>query len=149
MDVTVIAHSKPVLFSMNSSCVQELDLKKLPRFEFYDSGLRGSTRECIEKVKQWNASHPEKIEELDSQMGNATELALQSLQQFEKNPEQGIEGIAKAMSQAQACFETWGLVPAELIKQKNELLSQGAMAVKLTGAGLGGFWVALWPLDKR
>ena len=48
------------------------------------------------------------------------------------------------MALAQQCFETWGLVTPELIEQKYELLKQGALGVKLTGAGLGGFWVALW-----
>ena len=79
------------------------------------------------------------VASLDEQMNSATETALQALREFK------IPKLAEAMNQAQACFETWGLVSSELMDQKHELLKQGALAVKLTGAGLGGFWVALWP----
>jgi len=78
-------------------------------------------------------------------MGRATLSALQALRDFERNPKTSEIELGSAMNQAQGCFEEWGLVPDELIEQKQELLKQGALAVKLTGAGLGGFWVALWP----
>jgi mevalonate kinase len=140
MDIHAIAHAQPILYSMAGGAQVLGDVRKFPRFELFDSGRRGLTRECIERVK---AQPPMTAQLLDSKMGEATQMAREALKDY------SLSALAQAMNQAQECFEAWGLVPNELIEQKNELLKQGALAVKLTGSGMGGFWVALWPdLDK-
>ncbi|MBC7396201.1 MAG: hypothetical protein H7333_02065 [Bdellovibrionales bacterium] len=145
MDVSAIALSHPILFSMENKGQVLKELEKFPRFEFYDSGKRGLTKECIEVVKHWRANNPDQRDALDDEMQSATEAALKGLQLYQTNARAGEAQVASAMAQAQYCFETWGLVSPELLFQKEDLLKQGALAVKLTGAGLGGFWVALWP----
>ncbi len=143
MDVQVIVESQPILFTMGKKA-EVLGLENLPRFELYDSGKRGQTRECIEIVKHWQGKYPHLVIQMDDQMDEATTLAKKGLELFSTQPRAGEDLIAKAMNLAQNCFETWGLITPELMEQKHELLKQGALAVKLTGAGLGGFWVALW-----
>lgn len=146
MDIHAIALAHPILYSQGRA--QKLtQVQRLPRFELFDSGKRGLTRECIEKVRSISDSA---ARTLDTQMDEASEMALHALETYSNGSRtEGLQALAKALNQAQACFEAWGLVPNELFDQKNELLKQGALAVKLTGAGMGGFWVALWPdLDK-
>ena len=87
---------------------------------------------------------PHLVDHFDDQMSESTRIAYQALINFSKSPRESEQQLARAMTLAQQCFETWGLVTPELIEQKHELLKQGALGVKLTGAGLGGFWVALW-----
>lgn len=148
MDVSVIAQAKPILFSMKNGAEVLTDFKRHPHFEFYDSGKRGQTKLCIDLVTTWRSGSLGLAKKFDDQMNLATEEALGALHRFEALPSDAELVLARAMTRAQVCFEAWGLVPDELLKQKNDLLKQGALAVKLTGAGLGGFWVALWP-DRR
>lgn len=145
MDVSAIAAGTfPILYSVEKGAQIISSLGSLPRFELYDSGKRGQTKECIQKVKHWQQSMPHLVNHYDEQMGEATKIALDALKNFSKNPRQSEMELGNAMKLAQECFETWGLVTPELMEQKHELLKQGALGVKLTGAGLGGFWVALW-----
>jgi mevalonate kinase len=145
MDVSAIAAgSTPILYSMESGANLIPSLGSFPRFELYDSGKRGSTKECIQKVKHWQQTMPHLVELYDDQMAEATRMAHQALLSFSTHPREAEDLLAKAMTLGQNCFETWGLLSPELIEQKHDLLKQGALAVKLTGAGLGGFWVALW-----
>lgn len=146
MDVNVIAYAQPILYSLNAETREQkaemIGLGCMPTFKLYDSGKRGQTRECIERVQSWiqvNAQHP-----YDEQMHEATLMAKDAMAIFGEQPDVALKMLAQAMNQAQACYEAWGLVTPELMTQKQELLKQGALAVKLTGAGLGGFWIALW-----
>jgi mevalonate kinase len=144
MDVNAIAIGRPIEFTMESGAKALTGLERLPRFELYDSGLRGQTIDCVEKVKHWRGLNPHLCQRFDQKMDEAGALAKEGLLRFQHDPTGGEDRIAQAMNDAQHCFETWGLLTPELIGQKHELLKQGALAVKLTGAGLGGFWVALW-----
>lgn len=145
MDVSAIAAaSSPILYSIDSGAKMISPLGTVPRFELYDSGKRGSTKECIQKVKHWQQTMPHLVEHYDEQMAEATRIAHQALLNFSMKPRESEDQLAKAMTLGQQCFETWGLLSPELIEQKYDLLKQGALAVKLTGAGLGGFWAALW-----
>ena len=150
MDVNVIAKGVPIVFSMERGPEKIPQLEALPHFELFDSSRRSSTKLCIEKVKEWRDAQPECSQEWDDKMGASTESAFSALLSFSKASckNERIDSeleLAHAINSAQDCFEKWGLVSAELLDQKEELLKQGALAVKLTGAGLGGFWVALWP----
>ncbi|NDF15937.1 hypothetical protein EB061_11560 [bacterium] len=159
MDVSVIAIGRPILFSRTEGARAFPETGAMPRFEFEDSGLRGKTRDCIERVEEWQAAHPDRVQELDSRMREATRLAAEGLQRFQAGLMKGgsMEGdvregeamIQRSMNLAQGCFETWGLVTPELLAQKKEILGRGALAVKLTGAGLGGFWISLWASEGR
>ncbi|MBU6153553.1 MAG: hypothetical protein KGP28_04555 [Bdellovibrionales bacterium] len=154
MDVNVIIHGAPVAFSIARGTERLESSRLFPAFEWYDSGFRGNTRDCIERVLHWQKKNPHLKESVDDQMHEAGVLAREGIHEFQRDQESGESKIKTAMESAQNCFEQWGLVTPELLTQKSDLLRQGALAVKLTGAGLGGFWVALWPssgrgLDKR
>jgi mevalonate kinase len=149
MDVHAIVHGRPIEFSMQGGAQPMPGLRRIPKFELYDSGLRGQTLDCVEKVKHWRLMNPHLAGLYDDKMGDASVLAREGLLEFQSDTVRGLERLAKAVNDAQHCFENWGLCTPELIGQKHELLKQGALAVKLTGAGLGGFWVALWSGESR
>jgi len=142
MDVNVIVEGRPILFSMEQKVEKRLEMIHLPRFKLFDTGFRATTKLCISRVEDWRKTHSFP-EELDARMSQAACLAVDSLRQ-EVSADKRLELCAHALSEAQGCFEAWGLVTPELLEQKKALLTQGALSAKLTGAGLGGFWVTLW-----
>ncbi len=137
MDVTVVATGEPIAYTRKNGGERYLQGGKLPRFELIDTGARGKTKECVALV--------EKAENLDAQMARASEIARAALLSFDESPKESEKQLIEAMKLGESCFESWGLVSPELIKQKERILNEGALAVKMTGAGLGGFWVALYP----
>lgn len=144
MDVSVITVGQPIEFSMEKGH-RSLDVQKIPRFTFHDTGLRARTRDCIEKVEEFGRKHPDEGRQGDQSMSLASKLAMEGLTQYHAGDSaQGLRLIRDAMLQAQKCFYTWGLVPPEATEIEAELLRKGALAVKMTGAGGGGMLVALW-----
>lgn len=145
MDVAVIAAREPICFSMEKG-IEPIGIKVLPKFTFHDTGLRSRTNECVAKVENFRKEAPALALHVDEQMGKASRLAIEGLIQFDSgNHPLGLQGIQQAMHLARECFYSWELVPGKAKRMEEELLRQGALAVKLTGAGGGGMLVALWP----
>lgn len=142
MDVAAIVSAQPISFSTVGGPIP-LDVRKLPPFTFHDTGLRASTRDCIAKVAQFAEAHPQRAEETDRAMAEAAIWAAEALETGD------LRRLADALRQGQRCFETWGLMPPAAQAQVQQLLADGALAVKLTGAGGGGFLVALWRSKQR
>lgn len=146
MDVNAIAYAQPILYSFNAETREQkaepVKLGCMPKFKLFDSGKRGQTRECIERVNTWMNANPGS--QYDEQMHQATQTAKEAMRIFADDPDKALAMLAQSLNQAQECYEKWGLITPELMTQKQELLKQGALAVKLTGSGLGGFWIALW-----
>jgi mevalonate kinase len=125
--------------------VQRLAVKKVPRFTFHDTQLRASTQECVMKVEGLFRRNPSLGRQVDQNMDQAAEIAEKGLIEYSLGKvELGKKSIAISMRQAQQCFHAWGLVPQQAQDLENRLLSEGALAVKLTGSGDGGIMVALW-----
>ena len=143
MDIHLIATGKPILFTMNEEAKPIQSQLPSVRFELRDTRQRGKTLDCIQRVKKWQDQSPDLIHEYDQKMHDATEAARNALETFGHAPDAAESSLILAMNQAQACFEAWGLVNDTLLAQKAEILREGALAVKLTGSGLGGFWVVL------
>ena len=143
MDVAAISAAEPISFVIGQGSAP-VGVSRLPRFTFHDTGLRSQTRDCVAKVQAFQADGS-LGKSVDEKMAAATGLALNGLKNYSKgNCDAGLAQIQKAMNLAQECFVAWGLVPDAARALETQLLSQGALAVKLTGAGGGGFCVALW-----
>ncbi len=144
MDVAVIAAGEPISFGMERG-VQSIGVKRLPKFSLHDTGLRSRTSDCVLKVEKFREQIPVEGQRLDQEMSTASEWAQEGLIRYDRGEEEeGLKLIQKAMKQAGECFYAWDLVPADAKKMEKELLHQGALAVKMTGAGGGGMLVALW-----
>ncbi|MCM2276519.1 MAG: hypothetical protein NDJ89_00390 [Oligoflexia bacterium] len=145
MDVAVIATGSPVSFVRGRGPVA-LEVRRLPRFTFHDTGLRCRTNDCVQKVKQLHDSAPARAMLIDEAMAASSRLALEGLLDFDRGQDaRGLDLIARAMRQGQECFEAWDLMPDEARRLGASILEEGALAVKITGAGGGGMLAALWP----
>jgi mevalonate kinase len=69
-----------------------------------------------------------------------------SVQMCEKAfQEKNLELLAQAIHLACEVYEEWGLIDPLSQSLIKKLQDFGAIAVKPTGSGLGGFLLALWP----
>ena len=145
MDVAVCALGEPIAFSMEKGA-QSLGIRRFPRFTFHDTGLRARTSECVLRVEKFREESPVLASQTDESMALAARESMEGLFLFDAGShERGLTLIGQAMKRSQECFLTWGLVPAPVQRLIEQVCSQGALAARLTGAGGGGFVVALWP----
>ncbi|MBC7386136.1 MAG: hypothetical protein H7301_08260 [Cryobacterium sp.] len=149
MDVAVVSLGVPILFTMNGGAVS-LGLEHLPRFFFFDTGIRSATKDSIEKVNAYRISNPDAANALDAEMSLAVDEALEGLERYNASYQsQDSEGqsralsfIAQSMRRSHFVFLTWGLVPEETLSHFARSPHE-RFAARLTGAGDGGFIVKL------
>jgi mevalonate kinase len=149
MDVAVCAVAKPISF-VRGRGPTFLQLEHFPKFSFHDTGLRASTSECIRRVEQLREDDPVSAIRADELMSRASRLILEGLPQFdgaasETQRQAALKRVAEGMKSAHEAFLIWSLVPGKVQREIEDLYREGALAVKITGAGGGGFLVALWP----
>jgi mevalonate kinase len=144
MDVAVVAAGEPISFGMDRG-IKSIGVKKLPKFTFHDTGLRSCTRDCVLRVEKFREEIPSLGVLVDEAMSTASRSAMEGLIRYDSGDlDGGLNLIRKAMEQARECFYSWELVPGDAQRMEEQLLNQGALAVKMTGAGGGGMLVALW-----
>jgi mevalonate kinase len=103
-----------------------------PALTLHDTGLRSATKDCVEQVTK--LAQPE----LDEKMADA-------VMSMEKAwSDRSLPSLAKSMEDATQCFAGWNLIPAPVSAQADKLRKAGALAVKPTGSGNGGYLLALW-----
>lgn len=101
----------------------------------------GITSHCIQQVHALWQKSPQLAQQLDEQMSASVAECRQAL---EHHSEQAIAQLAQAINKAADCFKQWGLVSDSLQRHMDYLRCKGALAVKPTGSGGGGFVLSLW-----
>ncbi len=153
IDVATIYYSEPIRIQLRIDPItlqkfpqiHKLGIHSIPHFTFHDTGLRASTRSCIEQVQLLGQANSRFAKEIDETMNQAAIEAEAGLIEYSNgNLEAGNRQVAQAMRLGQSCFENWGLSPRPVSDLIQKLYSKGARAVKLTGSGGGGMVVALW-----
>jgi mevalonate kinase len=132
IDVACALASSPIAFRRGQPPA-ELSLGWKPLLYLADTGLRSSTKECVEKVQK--AERPD----LDQRMSEAVRLAKAALAAIDNEE---LERLGAALEAAGDVFREWGLFAGEDLARK--LKEAGALAVKPTGSGGGGFLLSLW-----
>jgi len=140
VDVAVALHRKPLLYRRDQP-LQFLESYRLPRLYLSHTGLRGPTKDCVNKVKNLFSTDHEKALQIDEHMKKSVDLFKEGL----SNPSESV--WIQAMELAQSCFQDWGLIPPEAEKHLIELKQQGALSCKMTGSGGGGYVLSLWRND--
>lgn len=102
------------------------------------SGQRGMTFDCVEKVKNMMNRDPLRGKQIDLQMQNAVKMAQEAF------AHQDVGILSQALQCAQECFLEWDLCPRSMQNEMQSLRSHGALAVKPTGSGGGGYILSLW-----
>lgn len=111
-----------------------------PKLYLSYSGHRAVTSECVHQVKELLHKNSRLGQKLDEQMGEAVQLAEKSLKQ---SPESFAQ-LKMAILLARDCFESWGLCDGVVGGHIKSLEEAGAIAVKPTGSGGGGYVLSLW-----
>ncbi len=121
-------------------------LKQVIKPQWYLSSCYqiGITSHCIQQVNLLWEKDPILAQKIDQQMIEAVQQSRKALETDDIN---AIEILAEAMNKAADCFFQWGLVSESLQQHMNSLFDEGALAVKPTGSGGGGFVLSLW--DKQ
>lgn len=138
VDVAVTLMKKPLIFTREKG-FSELTVNHTPQLYLSYSGERGVTKDCIEKVKELFRRDPQLAQKIDLQMAECVESFKQLL--FEKK---SLIEWMKSIKKSNNCFEQWGLVTETVKNHQKTLLDAGALAVKLTGSGGGGYVLSLW-----
>lgn len=112
------------------------------------SGTKGLTAECVNKVKSLFDSKPHLAHQLDRQMSEAVEMAETALHNQEPSSQQ-LRDLKTAILLARDCFEKWGLIFGDLEDHMRSLDEAGALAVKPTGSGGGGYVLSLWDPEDQ
>ncbi len=144
VDVAAALLGKPISFGEEKG-YRAIGIKKLPRFTLHDTGLRARMSECVYRIQALREENPHLGMEIDEKMGHSVRSSMEGLVHFDQGMRgAGLQKIAAGMTLAQECFYSWMLVPGDAHRIEETLLAQGALAVKMTGAGGGGYVVALW-----
>lgn len=140
VDVAVVLSESGLIFKRGHEPL-EFHAKWQPQWYLSHCGEKGITKECVQKVKSIGDKDPQKLQRLDEQMKESVELCYQSLL---SNAETGFQGLVQALQKAEHVFEEWGLITPALDQHMKQLKQLGAVAMKPTGSGGGGFVLSLW-----
>lgn len=143
VDVAVALSQQPLLFQRPGS-MQIFLPNWQPHFYLSYCGKQGVTADCVSQVQSLFIKDKEYAEAIDDKMKEAVALAKESLLDDQK-----MDNLIGSLDMAQTCFQQWGLITPELRNHMDVLKSLGALAVKPTGSGGGGFVLSLWDYDPQ
>lgn len=104
-------------------------------------GQIGITSHCIKQVQDLWQIDPPRAALIDGLMGESVLKARLALEKKEAN---SLITLAKAIQDTANCFKEWGLISENLHQHMQSLRNHGALAVKPTGSGGGGYVLSLW-----
>lgn len=138
VDIAVTLEEKPILFQRQEP-YQVFTNTFFPPLALHYTGRRGITRECIEKVKKILLDDLQKSQYLDQKMQKSVELGVESFKLHQ------VDKLIHSLKLGCEVFREWGLIEPLTENLISQLYENGALAVKPTGSGLGGYLLALWP----
>lgn len=144
VDVAVVASARPLKYYRGKE-VQFLDFKhqSLNLFISY-SGQRGMTADCVQQVKDFISNNPSRGNFLDQQMREAVQVCESAFARDPNDKSIILDQLKQGLALANACFSEWGLCVGMLADHIEKLKNHGAVAVKPTGSGKGGYALSLW-----
>lgn len=137
VDIAIALSGKPLLFS-RAGLREVIELKWQPKLFISYTGQRASTKDCVDKVKDLFNKSPALAQGIDEQMKLSVELCLQALVEGDESK------LIQGMNLAGSCFNKWGLSEGLVKESIDTLISHGALSVKPTGSGGGGYVLSFW-----
>lgn len=102
-------------------------------------GQQGFTSPCITKVNELWMQNPSFAQKCDQKMQTSVLMAKEALA-----INGAIDMLADSINLAAECFNDWGLINSNMLNHINKLKELGAIAIKPTGSGSGGYLISLW-----
>lgn len=143
VDIAGVLSNQGVRFKCDME-IKPIKLAWEPKLYLSCSESISVTAKCIKAVDELAEKYPAQAKEIDEAMMASVALAEEALM---LNEQEGFPLLAQAISLARSCFEKWGLIKGSLEQHIQILMENGAVAVKPTGAGSGGYVLSLW--DKE
>ena len=142
MDIASILKGKPLIYEKNKSPKNLSPFQVKPQLFISYSGKNAATSKAVRKVEKLFQKDKKKAKDLDKQMFQSVSLCLKA--QKEKDKKKSLSYLKEAFDLAKDCYESWGLITPHLKTHIQFLKDKGALAVKPTGGGLGGYVISLW-----
>ncbi len=144
LDISVVMQKTPLSFSIKKG-YEKISLKWKPYLFLSYTGHKGSTVDCVSSVVELIHKKPEWGRSLDEQMSEAVSLCYRAL--IGESESNRLADLSRSLNKAYGCFKSWGLIDDRMDSHIRWLRENGAIAVKPTGSGGGGFVLSLW-LDQ-
>ena len=139
LDIAGVAARTGIYFQQGQ--IRPIQQAWSPRWYLSSCGQIGITSHCINQVKTlWEGNEEEAID-IDQKMSHSVEKAHLAL---ENHSTTSLQTLTQAIGQASSCFKQWGLISETLSLHMQMLAHGGALAVKPTGSGGGGYVISLW-----
>ena len=139
LDIAGVASANGVFFKQGS--YQPIKQAWHPQWYLSSCGQIGITSHCISQVQALWEQDALLGGRIDKQMAESVTEAQEALQH--KTADSFIK-LTNSINNASDCFSQWGLVSERLQKHIQYLKENGAVAVKPTGSGGGGYTISLW-----
>ena len=136
IDNTVIAYEQPVYF-VRDRVLQPFELKARLHLVLADSGTRTSTSLAVAGVRTRYDADPQAYEIIFDQIGHITDQAYAALRSGDAAP------LGDLMTRNQELLKSIGVSSHEVEELVQAAATAGALGAKLSGAGMGGYMVAL------
>ena len=133
-------NAKTGILYKTTGVYHNLNIRWRPNFSLYYLGRPGITLDSVRKVNEYYDKNQGDCEKIDKDMAKSVNLATKSLTATTDN----LKMLSLAIKLAQSCFVRWGLVSDEDSAKIKAIYNKGAIAVKCTGAGNGGYLLVLW-----
>ncbi len=145
VDPYTIATECPLVFEAGRRDYRALDLSKTSGFAFalLPSGKPHSTKDVIEAVQAFRGRSESTFDSLIDEIAGNTESMLED---FESGR---LAELGKRMNRAQSLLAKLGVSCPEIEAACERLFELGAVGVKLTGSGCGGYVVGLFSTDRK
>jgi len=138
-DVAGVMAQHTVHYELNKKA-REFKPVWFPSLYLSYSGFPKNTTLAIRQVTSINKNNPDLAAAIDHKMKESVQIIEKALIQNDS-----VTLLMTGLEKAKQCFQEWGLIPGALEDKITELYKLGALAVKPTGAGGGGYLLSLWP----
>lgn len=139
LDIAAVISDQPIYFQQGKFKPIQLNWK--PKWFLSSCKQISQTSKCVQQTNSLWEHDINKATIINQRMIDATNNAKEALEQ---NTHDSITKLKHAINSACSCFKSWNLINSQLEAHIQSLQNKGAIAVKPTGSGCGGFVISLW-----